>query len=264
MNKETKINLKVKTGDEVLSIKKVISEELAREILRLVLEDSKQTDYQKKQEETEQKKSNRKYIRNKESLYQKMLTYMEQHKEGVSANQIYESIKIEKNTIYAYFNFMVARGIIYKKQKGIYAWKDESNEEVEKRQENTFELEEKDILEYIFNKTKFTMEKINDKFYSKRKEITDIIKEANKYELIIFDEEKEEYKVPVTSKLWYYLLKNNRKIGKNKIMCDLRFSESTFEQVKKEAVEKGLIETKMVERLRCYEAKLKLFVKTEE
>lgn len=253
---EVRITLTIEAGEEMLKISRTVTPRKAIEIYNelysgLNIASYKQnceTAVTKKEEQEvnagqapkkEEKEGTSKKIKNeKNSLYTEIIKYIEMNG-PVSSKELIEALDFKKENVYVYVNRMKKRGEIINpkgikrlycsSEKGIFGKFIEN----EKYQE---------ILNYILFKDKFKMDEIRKRFYMYKDIIPNVIKPLSILELIEWDEGKEEYIVPVTTKIWYCVLKE-REAAPYWIAKKLSVeADEAFEKDIKEAIENQLIE----------------------
>ena len=187
----------------------------------------------------------------RKSLYTKVFDFIDK-KGPVSTKEIAEAFKKDTILISTYVSKLKREGKIVNTQgsKRLYV---SSNLKVRETKEYGAleKLIRSDrtayIIDYILNKSEVKVDDI--RLYVERRStydlelVTDIIKILYKYELIYWDNGKEEYTIPDTTKIWYYSIKEGEityidlahRLGK-------MINSDNFENPLREAMEKGLVQ----------------------
>lgn len=185
------------------------------------------------------------------SLYAKVFDFIDK-KGPVSTKEIAEALEKDTILISAYVSKLKKEGKIVNTQgsKRLYV---SSNFKVRETKEYGAleKLIRSDrtayIIDYILRKSEVKVDDI--RLYAERRStydlelVTDIIKILDEYELIYWDNEKEEYTIPDTTKIWYYSIKEgeityidlSHRLGK-------MINSDDFENPLREATEKGLVQ----------------------
>ena len=111
-----------------------------------------------------------------------------------------------------------------------------------------------DVVDYIFTKSAFTVERLRKSLSTKSNEIVEVIQLALKEGCITETEQDGRYKVEDIFRLYYFLLKTNRPIPYSKILADFRGKPDVLESLLKESCEKGMVRGRNIHETMCYEA----------
>ena len=111
-----------------------------------------------------------------------------------------------------------------------------------------------DVVDYIFTKRAFTVEKLRKSLSTKSNEIVEAIQLALKEGCITETEQDGRYRVEDIFRLYYFLLKTNRPIPYSRILADFRGDPDVLGRLLKESCEKGLVRIREIHKTPCYEA----------
>lgn len=112
-----------------------------------------------------------------------------------------------------------------------------------------------DVVDYIFTKSAFTVEKLRKSLSTKSNEIVEVIQLALSEGCISETEQEGRYKVEDIFRLYYLLLKLNRPVPFPKILSDFRGRPEQLTTLLIKCEKRGLIErAKMQNDTMCYEA----------
>lgn len=266
---QMRITLKIEGGDKEFKISGNISKNKALEYFEMLYSDLKilekfennlqNTDIceqntsrciteGEKEEKEEREETQRK------TLYSRVLDLIKE-KGPISTKEIAEKFEKDKTLISAYVSKLKAEGKIVNTQgsKRLYI---SANFKARATQEyGTFEKlikyeRTEYIIDYILSKSEVKVDDI--KTYVSRRNtydvelIADIIKVLDEYDLICWDNGKEGYIIPDTTKIWYYALKEDPGITFMDLYQkpDVIVNSEEFIKKLEEAREKGLIEIK--------------------
>ena len=111
-----------------------------------------------------------------------------------------------------------------------------------------------EVVDYIFTKRAFTVEKLRKSLSTKSNEIVEAIQLALKEGCITETEQDGRYRVEDIFRLYYFLLKTNRPIPYSRILADFRGDPDVLGRLLKESCEKGLVRIREIHKTPCYEA----------
>lgn len=225
-------------------------------------------------EEAVKKQEKRKTVskqRSIETIYQKILNFISENG-NVTARDIVNGIGANTSTVSMYLNKMKSSGVIINPDgiKTQYCIKNKSNrlpagekKQQETQKQGTFEKlisNERyfEIIDYIMKKDSFKMDFVRDKLQQYEELIPDVIKALTNKELINYKDETDEYVIPLTTKIWYVLLKEKNPVQDIYISykLEIKFNKE-FVGMLQVAERRQLIETVNRKGKVCYKAKLR-------
>lgn len=212
---DVRITLKINGTEKKLKISGSIDERKAIEYFEEIYSELELAKCERSNDtiiEKEEKKnsgtSNKTIARKKETLYSRIIDYIDQNG-PVSSKDITDVLQLNKTTVGNYLSKMKKEGKIVNVlgSKQLYCINANNKEGVfEKLIKDERYL---DILDYILTRDTFKMEKLRNHVYAYADKIPDVIKPLNNFKLIQWKEEKEEYSVPGTTRVWYCVLKED-------------------------------------------------------
>lgn len=115
-----------------------------------------------------------------------------------------------------------------------------------------------EIFNYVFTREKLAIGLMRFKLPQCKKQIPEVLTTLIENNMISFVEGSEgSYQVCDSSRIWYYVFANKRRMPKAKIMVDLKMKPDQLETAITEAKDKRLIRECKVNSTICYEAILK-------
>lgn len=218
-NDELKISLELEEKEALKIFQKLLSTyQKKADNFSLEIKEEKERKVEKQKKEPKQKE--------KETINQKVMDFIAEHG-SVTAKEIANGIGVNRQTVSTYLNRMKLSGKIinpdgivtqYCINNGLNQLPVKDKQKQKQQELGRFDKlisNEKclEIMEYIMQRDSFKMNSVRKKFQQYEELIPDVIKALTSEEqLIDYDEGKEEYSTPNTTKIWYFLLKEGEAV----------------------------------------------------